>query len=123
MCSSDLKPDIAKSRDSALGIGVPGSVAGLSLALEKYGSGKFTLAELLKPVIALARDGFVVTDDVTDTMPEERGRLARWPSAIKIFSRKDGTALQDGDQLHVLIVRDDIARIETLLAAPPEEHL
>ncbi len=69
---TDGKPDIAKSRDSALGIGVPGTVAGLTLALEKYGSGKFTLAELLKPAIALARDGFVVTDDVADTMPEER---------------------------------------------------
>jgi len=43
----DGKPDITKSRDSALGIGVPGTVAGLALALEKYGSGKFTLAELL----------------------------------------------------------------------------
>ena len=40
---ADGKPDIAKSRDSALGIGVPGTVAGLSVALEKYGSGKFTL--------------------------------------------------------------------------------
>ena len=45
----DGKPDAAKSRDSALGIGVPGTVAGLALALEKYGSGTFTLAELLKP--------------------------------------------------------------------------
>src|ERR1700733_9137273 len=66
----DGKPDIAKSRDSALGIGVPGTVAGLSLALEKYGSGKFTLAELLNPAIELARSGFVVTDDVADSMPE-----------------------------------------------------
>src|SRR3982075_3613160 len=55
---ADGKPDIAKSRDSALGIGVPGTVAGLTLALEKYGSGKFTLAELIKPGIDLARDGF-----------------------------------------------------------------
>src|ERR1043166_6263156 len=59
----DGKPDPANSRDSALGIGVPGTVAGLALALEKFGSGKFTLAEILKPAIALARDGFVVTDD------------------------------------------------------------
>ena len=108
------KPDIAKSRDSALGIGVPGSVAGLSLALEKYGSGKFTLAELLKPAIALARDGFVVTDDVADAMPEERGRLARWPSSIKIFSRKDGAPLQDGD----LLVQTDLA---TTLSAIAEQ--
>src|SRR6266478_1928222 len=93
----DGKPDSAKSRDSALGIGLPGTVAGLALALEKYGSGKFTFADLLKPAINLARDGFVVTDDVTDTMPEERGRLAHWPSAIKIFSGKDGAPLHEGD--------------------------
>src|ERR1700690_471563 len=31
----DGKPDPAKSRDSALGIGVPGTPAGLALALEK----------------------------------------------------------------------------------------
>src|SRR5215470_12035793 len=43
----DGKPDIAKSRDSALGIGVPGTPAGLALALQMYGSGKFSLAQLL----------------------------------------------------------------------------
>src|ERR1700731_2014975 len=101
----DGKPDIAKSRDSALGIGVPGTVAGLTLALEKYGSGKFTVAELLKPAIALARAGFVITDDVADTMPEERERLARWPSATKIFSGKDGAPLHDGG----LLVQADLA--------------
>src|SRR5689334_13294712 len=35
---SDGKPDADKSRNSALGIGVPGTVAGLALALQKYGS-------------------------------------------------------------------------------------
>src|SRR6202045_532223 len=73
----DGKPDIAKSRDSALGIGVPGTVAGLTLALEKYGSGKFTLAELLKPAIELARNGVVLTDDSADTLPEWHRRLGR----------------------------------------------
>ena len=81
----DGKPDNAKSRDSALGIGVPGTVAGLALALEKYGSGKFTLAQLLKPSIALARDGFVLTDDMADTLPQWYRRLAKWPGSVKIF--------------------------------------
>ena len=67
---ADGKPDIAKSRDSALGIGVPGTVAGLTLALEKYGSGKFTLAELLKPAIELARDGIVIADDMRRHLAE-----------------------------------------------------
>src|ERR1700720_3071011 len=76
----DGKPDIAKSRDSALGIGVPGTVAGLTLALEKYGSGKFTLADLGKRAIGLARDGFVIADDLADTLASGQRRLARWPS-------------------------------------------
>ncbi len=84
----DGKPDPAKSRDSALGIGVPGTPAGLALALEKYGSGKFTLAELLQPAIALARDGVIIADDIADTLPDWHRRLARWPSSAKIFSRR-----------------------------------
>src|ERR1700692_772328 len=66
---ADGKPDPAKSRDSALGIGVPGTVAGLALALEKYGSGQFTLAELLKPSIELGGGGIGVEDDRAETLP------------------------------------------------------
>ena len=52
---------IRKSRaSSGLAIGVPGTVAGLALAHSKYGSGKFTLAQLIAPAIALARDGIPV---------------------------------------------------------------
>jgi len=103
--SADGKPDAAKSRDSALGIGVPGTVAGLALALEKYGSGKFSLANLLQPAIKLASDGFVLTDDTADTLPEWYPRLARWPSSQKIFSRPDGSSLRQGD----LLTQSDLA--------------
>lgn len=102
---ADGRPDPAKSRHSALGIGVPGTVAGLCLALEKYGSGKFTLAELLQPAIELARDGFVVSDDLADTLPQWHQRLARWPSSARIFSRPDGSSLREGDRL----VQSDLA--------------
>lgn len=101
----DGKPDTRKSRDSALGIGVPGTVAGLTLALEKYGSGKFKLADLLAPAIALARDGFVIADDTADTLPDWYRRMAKWPSSQKIFSRADGTSLQPGDRL----IQSDLA--------------
>ena len=97
---TDGKPDPVKSRDTAFSIGVPGTVAGLALALEKYGSGQFTLAQLVKPAIDLARDGFVLTDDMADTLPEaHRRRLAKWPTSAKIFSRTDGSSLQEGDKL------------------------
>jgi gamma-glutamyltranspeptidase/glutathione hydrolase len=110
---SDGKPDTAKSRDSALGIGIPGTVAGLALALEKYGSGKFTLSDLLQPAIALARDGFILTDDGADTLPDWHRRLARWPATKKIFSRDDGTSLREGDRL----IQTDLATTLTAIAA------
>src|SRR4029077_18671867 len=109
----DGKPDIAKSCDSALGIGVPGTVAGLTLALETSRSGKFTLADLLKPAIDLARDGFVLTDDNADTLPDWYRRLARWPASAKIFSRPDGTSLREGDTL----VQTDLAATLSAIAA------
>ena len=109
---ADGKPDIARSRDSALSIGVPGTVAGLALALEKYGSGKFTLADLLMPAIALARDGFVIADDMADTLPGIARRLARWPASAKIFSRADGTSLREDDRL----VQADLAATLSAIA-------
>lgn len=107
----DGKPDIAKSRDSALGIGVPGTVAGLTLALEKYGSGTLTLADILKPAIELAAKGTLVTDDSADTLPDWHKRLAKWPSSAKIFSRADGSSLREGDTL----VQHDLAATLTAI--------
>jgi gamma-glutamyltranspeptidase/glutathione hydrolase len=109
---ADGKPDPTKSRDSALGIGIPGTPAGLTLALDKYGSGKFTLADLLRPAVDLARDGIVVTDDIADTLPDWHRRLARWPAAAKIFSRPDGTSLREGDTL----VQTDLAATLSTIA-------
>ena len=108
---SDGKPDPAKSRDSGLGIGVPGTVAGLALALEKYGSGQFTLAQLLEPAIALARNGFVVTDDIADTLPGLYPRLAHWPSSAKIFAKPDGTPFGQGDRLVQSDLADTLASV------------
>ena len=108
----DGKPDTDKSRNSALGIGVPGTVAGLTLALEKYGSGRFTLAQILKPAIELARDGFVIVDDMADTLPDMYRRMARWPNSAKAFSRNDGTPLQEGDRL----IQSDLAATLSAIA-------
>ena len=91
--------DPKKSRDSALGVGVPGTVAGLVLAHERYGSGKFNLSQLIAPAIKLARDGFTVEDDLADSLPRAQPRLARWPAAAKIFLKRDGTPLGRGDAL------------------------
>ena len=109
---TDGKPDPNKSRNSALGIGVPGTPAGLALALKKYGSGKFTLADLLQPAIDLAHNGVVVTDDSADTLPDWHSRLTRWPASEKIFSRPDGSSLREGDRL----VQEDLAKTLSAIA-------
>src|SRR5436190_918098 len=109
---ADCKPDTDKSRNSALGIGVPGTVAGLALALEKYGSGKFTLAQIIQPSIDLARDGFIVADDMADTLGDMYRRMERWPNSAKSFSRADGSPLRDGDRL----IQPDLAATLTAIA-------
>jgi len=91
-------PDPAKSRDSALSIGVPGTVAGLALAHRKYGSGKLSLADLMQPAIDLAEKGFPVQDDLADSLPNVIKRLARWPSSATIFLNGD-RPLREGDRL------------------------
>ncbi len=101
----------AKSRDTGLGVGVPATVAGLAFALEHYGSGKFTLADLLQPAIGLARNGFAVEDDLAASLAHAASRLARWPSSAAIFLHEDGTALRRGEKL---VQKDLAATLESL---------
>ena len=97
-------PDPEKSRDSGLAVGVPGTVAGLALAHEKYGSGKLSLAELIAPALQLAQEGFPIEDDTADSLPVARARLARWPSTRSIFFNGD-ELLHEGDRL----IQSDLA--------------
>jgi gamma-glutamyltranspeptidase/glutathione hydrolase len=97
----------AKSQDNGLGVGVPGTVAGFALALRNYGSGKFSLAELAAPAVALARSGIEVTDDLADSLPHAQARLKRWPSTARIFFHPDGSPLARGESF----VQSDLASV------------
>jgi gamma-glutamyltranspeptidase/glutathione hydrolase len=104
------KPDAAKSRDSGLAVGVPGTVAGLALALQKYGSGKFSLADLIAPALDLAQKGFPVEDDLADSLPAARERLARWPSSAAILLN-GSEVLHEGDRLIQFDLADTLQAI------------
>jgi gamma-glutamyltranspeptidase / glutathione hydrolase len=114
---ADTSPDVflnergeavaEKSRDTGLAAGVPGTVAGLSLALRNYGSGKFSLAELVAPAAAMARYGLDVEDDLADSLSHAQARLNRWPGTAEIFFHPDGTPLGRGDRL----VQSDLAAV------------
>ena len=97
--------DPKKSREEGLAVGVPGTVAGLALALEKYGSGKFTLSDLVQPAIRLARDGFAVSEPLAESIEQSRDVLSRWPSTKSIFFAADGAVLKAGEKL----VQKDLA--------------
>jgi gamma-glutamyltranspeptidase / glutathione hydrolase len=108
--------DPAKSLHSGLGVGVPGTVAGLTLALDKYGSGRFSLATLAAPAIRLAREGFAVDEDLADSLARLATQLQRWPSSAAVFLRPGGAPWRRGDTL----LQSDLAQsLETISREGP----
>jgi gamma-glutamyltranspeptidase/glutathione hydrolase len=71
------------SRSGPLASGVPGSVAGLALA-HRLG-GKLPWKTVVEPAVALAQDGFVMTETVSRSIANEKKRLALDPEAASIF--------------------------------------
>jgi len=95
--------DSELSRFTGLAVGVPGTVAGMQMALENYGS--MTLAEVIKPAIALARDGIAVTPGLADSLKGLEDRLKKWPSSETIFYKEGGGYYEPGESL----VQTDLA--------------
>jgi gamma-glutamyltranspeptidase/glutathione hydrolase len=85
-----------RSRFTHLAAGVPGTVAGLALALERHGT--ITLKQALAPAIKLAQDGFVVPQRFTEGLEQARERLERWPATRDTFYKEDGSARQPGER-------------------------
>ncbi len=76
-----------------LAAGVPGVLAGLQLALDKFGSKPF--AELVKPAIRFAKDGFRVSKGFAAAIKASRERLSRDPGSAKLFF-SNGEPLGEG---------------------------
>lgn len=91
-----------------LSIAVPGTVAGLATAAERFGTRP--LSELLQPAIRFARDGFPVTWHTSLEMAQDAAVLARYPSTRAIFTR-DGLPLPVFTGLEPTVLRQpDLAR-------------
>jgi len=102
--------DPEKSRLSGLAVGVPGTLAGMALALERYGT--IGLAEALQPAIALATDGITVSPELADSLTGLSERLQKWPSSAEVFYKAGGTAYAPGE----VLVQRDLARSLQLIA-------
>ncbi len=95
--------DAGKSRSSRYAAGVPGTVAGLVLALERFGS--MSLKRVMEPAIRLAEEGFIVSPDLAESLEARKERLISNPAAARIFFRPDGSPYREGDRL----VQSDLA--------------
>lgn len=99
------------SRFHGLAVGVPGTVAGMQLALETFGT--MTLAQAAAPAIKLAEDGIMVTADLADSLKGLEKRLKTWPASAAIFYKQDGGFYEPGD----LIKQPDLAATLKKIAA------
>jgi len=77
-------------------VAVPGTVAGLTLALKSYGSMK--LADVMAPAIRLAENGFPISKGLAHEFAEERAGLQRFTVSRHIFLN-DGKMFKPGDTL------------------------
>lgn len=85
--------------------GVPGTVAGMELALKKYGSGKFTWRQLIEPARRLAAEGYVLSHRLAELFKSYRKDLSLYADSNRIFLRS-GNYFKAGDRL----VQTDLAR-------------
>lgn len=77
---------------------VPGTVAAMYKAWQKFGSKKIPWADLLAPAIRAARDGYVVSDGLATTLKTERAGFAKYDGSRALFFR-NGEPLTAGDTI------------------------
>ncbi|AQS36600.1 gamma-glutamyltranspeptidase [Shewanella psychrophila] len=85
------------SREHGLAVGVPGTVMGMELALEKYGT--MTMKQVMAASIKMAGEGITVTPDLSTSLIGLKRRIAQWPSSAEIFYKADGSNYQVGEVL------------------------
>ena len=78
-----------------LASGVPGSVAGMLLGLEKYGTMKRD--QVIAPAYTLAHDGFPILPGLARYLNNAREYFEHFPSSKKYFAKANGEEFQEGE--------------------------
>ncbi len=76
-------------------VGVPGTVAGLTLALEKYGT--MSLQTVIAPAIRLAQDGFPLSHVLVREFKFLKKYFDKYPASKRSFYKADGSFYEPGD--------------------------
>ena len=103
----DAKGDVIPnlSVDGALAIGVPGTIAGIFAVHEKLG--KISMEEIMKPVIALAKKGVVVTQKQEKMQQNYRNDIIKISGAKTLLAQNFKT----GDTIKYLALAETLNRI------------
>lgn len=86
-----------KSLETLSSAGIPGTVAGLNHALEKYGT--LPLSEILAPAIELAKNGIVVTDDMVRILTKSAELLQKNAESCRVFFKSNCQMYQANEVL------------------------
>ena len=103
MWMKDGKYDFDIHHNTHRSVGVPGTVAGLHLAWQKLGSKPWK--DLVAPAIALARDGFEISDGLAGSLARMIPEFKKYPASLAQFS-KNGEPYKTGETLK----QSDLAR-------------
>jgi len=71
------------STQSVASTGVPGSVAGLLMALDQYGT--FSQKAVIQPAIVLAQQGFTVSHELANMLASHRNHLGKSTASRRVF--------------------------------------
>jgi len=99
---ADGNADPELSRFSHKAAGVPGTVAGLFLAHQKFG--RMPWKRLVQPAADLAREGIVVTRDLANLLASRKDRMCRDGATCEYFYKPGGVPYQMGE----LLVQSDL---------------
>lgn len=102
------KVDSLKSQLGWSSAGVPGTVAGLIYALEKWGT--MSLKEVIQPAIDLAEKGFPITYKMAESVNRYNKEFNLFESSRKIFT-KEGNPIEEDD----MFVQPDLAKTLKLI--------
>lgn len=110
--NGNVKNNGTANQLGGLAIAVPGTVAGMELALEKYGSGVLTRKAIMTPAIELASRGFYVGSFQYNQTVEKLASIQKYDAIRNYYLKANGAPYKTGEEFS----NPDLAKTLTLIA-------
>lgn len=110
--NGNVKNDGKANQLGGLAVAVPGTVAGMEMALEKYGSGLLTRKAIMTPAIELASRGFYVGSFQYNQTLEKLASIQKYDAIRSYYLKSDWSLYKTGEEFS----NPDLAKTLTLIA-------